>query len=216
MWTIYVLLTILLWGVTDVLYKKGANKDDRYMPYKFSITIGLIFFIIAVCYLAIREEPFSIWESAVRFWPVTLFGIVYSIVNTITFQGFMYNEASIVAPIENIANGSYVILLVLFYVLIGRVDSVWDVLSPHKIAGILCILVGLVLLGIVQNKEAREKGLIKKGSFRTGANALIFPIIFSFMDGVETIITGVCLDKTYGFAMPEGDSVIIVVGQNVV
>ena len=29
------------------------------------------------------------------------------------------------------------------------------------------------------------------------------------MDGLETIVTGVCLDKTFGYAMPEGDSIII-------
>ena len=108
MWTIYVLITVILWGFTDVLYKKGADKNDKLMPFKFSITIGLIFLIISVYYLATRNEPFTIFESARRFWPVTLFGIAYAIINTITFFGFMYNEASIVAPVENMSNGSSV------------------------------------------------------------------------------------------------------------
>ena len=34
--------------------------------------------------------------------------------------------------------------------------------------------------------------------------------IFAIVDGVETIVTGVCLDATYGYAMPEGDSIIII------
>ena len=213
MWMVYVLLTVLLWGVTDVLYKKGADKEDKYMPYKFSVTIGLVFFIIAVCYLAVRDEPFSIWESAIRFWPVTVFGIIYAIGNTFSFHGFMYNEASIVAPVENIANGSSVILLVILYVVIGKAGSIWEVLSWYKIVGILCILLGLILLSIVQNREAKKKETEmqagKKKRFQTGALALIYPICFSFMDGLETIVSGICLDKTYGFAMPEGDSVII-------
>jgi len=39
---------------------------------------------------------------------------------------------------------------------------------------------------------------------------LIFPVIFSIIDALETIITGICLDTTYGYAMPEGDSIIII------
>lgn len=30
------------------------------------------------------------------------------------------------------------------------------------------------------------------------------------MDGMETIVTGICLDQTHGFAMPTDDSVIII------
>ena len=45
---------------------------------------------------------------------------------------------------------------------------------------------------------------------RRGLGTLIFPIIFSMADALETITTGICLDNTYGSSMPEGDSVIIV------
>ena len=43
-----------------------------------------------------------------------------------------------------------------------------------------------------------------------GLGTLIFPVIFAVIDGLETVVTGVCLDTTFGFAMPEGDSIIIV------
>ena len=42
-----------------------------------------------------------------------------------------------------------------------------------------------------------------------GLGTLIFPVIFAMMDAFETIVTGICLDTTYGYAMPAGDSVII-------
>lgn len=208
MWTIYVLVSILLWGVTSIFYKKGADKTDKYIHLKYSVIIGLVFFVIASCYIMIREEPFSIWESAIHFWPMTVFGIIYAIVNTITYKGFIYNEVSVVAPIENTANGSYVMILVVAYALLGKVDSIWEILSVYKIIGILCIFLGLLFLGIVQHKEAKALG--KKGAFKAGATALIFPLVFSMLDGLETIVTGICLDKNFGYAMPEGDSVIIV------
>ncbi|MGN0173945.1 MAG: EamA family transporter [Acutalibacteraceae bacterium] len=208
MWTVYVLASILLWGVTSIFYKKGANKDDKYIHFKFSIITGLIFLIIALFYIIVRDEPFTIWESAIRFWPVTIFGIIYAIGNTFTYKGFLYNDVSIVAPIENTANGSYVMILIVMYALLGRVDSIWEILTVYKIIGIICIFFGLFFLGIVQHNEAKTLG--KKEKFKGGATALIFPLIFSLMDGLETVVTGVCLDKSFGYAMPEGDSVIIV------
>lgn len=214
MWTLYVLATVVLWGITDIFYKKGADKEDRLMPFKFSVSIGLVFFVIAIYYISIREETFTIWESAVRYWPMTLFGILYAIVNTISFHGFMYNEASIVAPVENIASGSYVILLVCSYIALGRVDSVWDVLSVYKVAGIALVLLGLLALCIVQNRETKRAlptgANVQKQLFKAGASALIFPILFSFMDGLETLVSGICLNKSLGYAMPEGDGIIIV------
>lgn len=208
MWTFFVFACVSLWGVTSIFYKKGADQSDPHIHLKFSVITGLVFFVIALCYLFIREEPFSIWESAARFWPMTAFGILYAIGNTVTFQGFLYNDASVVAPIENTANGSYVMILILVYALLGRVDSIWEVLTPFKIAGIVCIFLGLLSIGIIQHNEAKAAG--KKERFKAGATALIFPLLFSMMDGLETVVSGICLDKTFGFAMPEGDSIIIV------
>lgn len=208
MWLLYITLCIALWGITIIFYKKGANIEDKYIHLKYSIIIGMVFFVLAVFYLIIRDEPFTIWESAIRFWPMTLFGIGYAIVNTVTFKGYLYNDASVNAPIENTANGSYVLILIAVYAVIGKVDSIWEILSIYKIMGIVLIFFGLFFLGIVQHSEAKKQG--KKKILKGGASALIFPIIFSMMDGLETIVTGVCMDKKLGYGMPEGDSVIIV------
>ena len=43
-----------------------------------------------------------------------------------------------------------------------------------------------------------------------GLGTLIFPVLFAIGDGIETVVTGVCLDSTFGYAMPEGDSIIII------
>lgn len=208
MWTSFVFACVALWGVTSIFYKKGADQNDPYIHLKFSVITGIVFFVIALRYLLIREVPYSIWESAARFWPMTAFGILYAIGNTFTFKGFLYNNASVVAPIENTANGSYVMILIVVYALLGRVDSIWEVLTPFKIAGIACIFLGLLSIGIIQHNEAKTAG--KTETFKAGATALIFPLLFSMMDGLETVVSGVCLDKTFGLAMPEGDSVIIV------
>lgn len=209
MWIVWLAAAIALWSVTNIFYKKGAVEDDPYVSFRFSIITGIIFALIAAVYLVTREEDFTIWESMLRFWPVTLFSIVYPIINTITYQGFLYTESSIYSAVGNTANGTYVVILVIVYMIIGKIDSIWDVLNVYKVIGICAIFVGLVLLAVVQQRIA-NKERADKDKFKFGVGSLIFPLVFSVMDGLETVVSGVCLDKNYGYAMPEGDAVIIV------
>lgn len=211
-WLILIILLILMWSSTSLLYKAGAHGGkEEHICLKYSVCIGIVFFVIALVYLIIRDETFSIFESAVRYWPMTVFGIVYAIVNTITFKGYVYNEATVESPVEGISGGTSTVLLIIVYLALGRVDSIAELLTPLRTAGILIILISVILLSTVRNRINREDSLNKKSRFLLrGLGTLIFPIIFAVIDGLETIVTGVCLDAKYGFGMPEGDSIIIV------
>lgn len=211
-WLLLVVMAILMWSSTCLLYKAGVrDENEEHICLKFSVCIGVVFFVIALVYLIIREEEFSIFESAVRYWPMTVFGVVYAIVNTISFKGYVYNEATVESPIEGISGGVSTILLILAYLALGRVSSIAELLTPLRTAGILVILICVILLSIVRNRINRKKPQFQKKKWLSvGLGTLLFPVIFAVIDGLETIVTGVCLDKTYGDAMPEGDSIIIV------
>ncbi len=207
---------IILWSTTCLLYKAGIHKEkEEHTCIKYSASIGIVFFVIALIYLIMRDEPFSIWESAVRYWPMTLFGIVYAIINTISFKGFIYNEVTVESPVEGISGGTSTILLILAYVVMGRVDSILTLLTPLRTIGILIILIGVIVLAVIRNKDARSKRDAepfgpKRSWKHIGLGTLIFPLMYALIDGLETVVTGICLDTTYGFSMPEGDSIIIV------
>ena len=211
-WLLLVVIAILMWSATSLLYKAGVPKDEEeHICLKYSVCIGIVFFVIALVYLIIREEPFTIFESAVRYWPMTVFGVAYAVFNTISFKGYIYNEATVESPVEGISGGSSTILLIIVYFANGRVDSITELLTPLRTAGILVILVSIILLSTVRNKANRKDAQHQKPNWMIrGLGTLIFPVIFAAVDGLETIVTGVCLDKTYGYAMPEGDSIIIV------
>ena len=211
-WLVFVLMAILLWSTTSLLYKAGARDgNESHICLKYSVCVGMVFFVIVLVYLIIWEEPFSIWESAVRYWPMTLFGLVYAVVNTIFHKGYVYNEATVQSPVEGISGGTSTVLLIIAYLVLGRVDSVSRLLSPLRTAGILVIMISIILLAIVRNRENRENTQDQKAKWlRRGLGTLIFPVIFVVIDGLETIVTGICLDTTYGYAMPEGDGIIIV------
>ncbi|MBR1659462.1 MAG: EamA family transporter [Oscillospiraceae bacterium] len=214
-WLLFVLFALLMWAATSLLYKVGAKNfeggKEEHICLKFSVCVGMVFFVIALAYLVMREEPFTIWESAVKYWPMTLFGIAYAIVNTISYKGYVYNEATVESPVEGIAGGTSTVLLILAYLVLGRVDSISKLLTPLRTAGILVILVCVVLLAMVRNRESGVGTRSQKAKWmRRGLGTLVFPVVFAIIDGLETIVTGICLDTTYGFSMPEGDSIIIV------
>ena len=213
-WILCTITVILLWSATSLLYKSGVHKDnEKYTCLKFTVSVGTVFFVIALVYLIMRDEPFSIWESARRYWPVTAYGIIYAIVNTISYKGYIYNEVSVESPIEGISGGTSTVLLILVYLMLGRIDSVSELLTPLKTTGILVILISVISLSMIRNKAARDSGKEdEKRSFWKwhGLGTLIFPVMYAGIDGLETIVTGICLDTTYGFAMPEGDCLVIV------
>ena len=211
-WLLFVLLTILLWSATSLLYKAGARgKNEDHVCLKFSVCVGMVFFVISLAYLLTREEPFTIWESAVRFWPVTVFGVIYAVVNTISYKGYVYNEATVQSPVESISGGTSTLLLIAAFLVLGRVDSVSKLLSPLRFAGILVIMVSVVLLAFVRNRENRISAEgTKEKWMKRGLGTLVFPLVFAFIDGMETVVTWICLDTSYGFGMPEGDSIIII------
>lgn len=211
-WLMSVIMAILLWASTSLLYKAGiSGNKEEHICLKYSICVGIVFFVIALLYLIIRNENYSIVESAIRYWPMTLFGPIYAIVNTISFNGYIYNEATVESPVEGISGGMSTILLIIAYLILGRVDSIFELLTPLRTVGIFLILISIISLSIIRNKDNRNNPQYKNITWMShGLGTLIFPVLFSIIDAMETIVTGVCLDSTYGFNMPEGDSIIII------
>lgn len=212
MWFVYIFGALLTWAMMGLFYRMGALnavRSENYVPLKLSVAVGVVFVPIVVAYLLMREEDFSIWESFVRFYPATIYAFVYAIVNTISFSGNVYNEAGVESPLENLDQLG-VILLSVAFVLMGKAESVWEVLTARRMVGTAFIVAGFVLLAVVRQKESNlAQSPQKKHIWQGGAAALVFPLLYSLMSAGETVATGVFLDKTYGYAMPEDDAVII-------
>ncbi len=215
-WICCTVMAIVLWSTTSLLYKAGIYREnEKFVCLKYTVSVGVVFFIIALGYFLTRHESFSIWESAIRYWPVTIFGFVYAVINTISFNGYIYNEAAVESPVEGISGGTSTILLMMVYLMLGRVDSFWTLMVPLRTAGILIIMTSVLVLSNIRNKEEKRRAKnqmdASKSSWKwRGLGTLIFPVLFSVADGMETVVTGICLDTTYGYAMPERDSIIIV------
>ena len=212
-WLLLVVAAILMWSATSLLYKAGVHDGkEEHICLKYSVCVEIVFFAISLVYLIIREEPFSIFESAVRYWPMTVFGIVYAIVNTISYKGYVYNEATVESPVEGISGGTSVILLILAYLALGRADSITELLTPLRTAGILVILVCVILLSVVRNRANREKSQDQKPKWMIrglgGKNCFLFNLstepaeIIDTQRKVEALLKEHNADQqTVGYAM---------------
>ena len=51
-WLFFIVMAILLWSATSLLYKAGihGNKEEH-ICLKYSVCVGLVFFVIAVLHL---------------------------------------------------------------------------------------------------------------------------------------------------------------------
>ena len=188
MWLLFVTLAIIMWAATSLLYKTGVHdgKEDH-ICLKYSVCIGVVFFVIALVYLLTRDEPFTIWQSAVRYWPMTAFGVVYAIINTISFNGYIHNEVTVESPVEGISGGTSTILLIIAYLALGRVHSISELLTPIRTAGILVIAVSIILLATVRNREMRKDGR-RRGWMTRGLGTLVFPVIFSAVFSADSAL----------------------------
>ena len=100
-WFVYVIIVLLMWAATGLIYKAGIHKEaEDHTAIKYSVSVGIVFFVISLIYLILRDEPFSILESALRYWPMTAFGIIYPVINTISFNGYQNTLLLFLKPLD--------------------------------------------------------------------------------------------------------------------
>ena len=60
-WLIFVIITAFAWSSTDLLYKRGAGDGkEEHICLKYSVGIGLVFFVSAIICLIVREASWSL------------------------------------------------------------------------------------------------------------------------------------------------------------
>lgn len=126
------------------------------------------------------------WSSITRY--ILSMGVGYF--------GLRYIELSVSSPVSN-SSGAFVVLLS-FFLMNGN-------MAPLQWVAVAIIIVGMILLGVFEKKEA-DAELLAEGKkidkkYRLSAIAIIFPIIYALLDATGTFLDGVYLD--YKKILPE-------------
>ena len=205
-WLILTLACIILWGVTDILLKKSLNYTDPLSQYKTFIWIGLVAapvsVIMAICSDTLPDSIRIVAQNPYII-PVNIFYVVASFFGLL---GAKHLDASVVSPLENIDGAITAIILYCFFLFADR-SNVTDTIGIMDIVGMVVITVGVVLLGIQEQKLSKqEKHLDEdKKKHRLGALALLFPIAYNLADAASMVAMGVAVSGEAEVEIPEID-----------
>ena len=205
-WLILTFSCIILWGVTDILLKKSLDYSDSLSQYKTFIWIGLVATVSgAIAALCSDTLPDSIRMLADNLYliPVTVFYVVAMFFGLL---GAKHLDASVVSPLENIDGAITAIILYFFFLLTGR-SNVTDSIGIVEIIGTVAITVGVVLLGIQEQKLSKQEINFdeEKKKHRLGALALLFPIAYNLADSASMVAMGVTVSGEAEVSIPDID-----------
>lgn len=193
MWFAPALITLLAWGAADLFYKLGNHERDKYSALKTVILVGVVMGLHVLFYYVLYEGINYDWKNLLIYLPVSS---MYILSMGVGYFGLRYIELSVSSPVSN-SSGAFVVLLSLF-LMNGN-------MAPLQWVAVAIIIVGMILLGVFEKKEA-DAELLAEGKkidkkYRLSAIAIIFPIIYALLDATGTFLDGVYLD--YKKILPE-------------
>ena len=202
---------MLFWGSADLFYKKGTDEDDRYSHLKIAVWVGLVMGVFAFALMPFSETKFSLFalvENAVKYSPASLCYIVSMVIG---YAGLRYLEVSIVSPVQNASGAFSAVAMFAFFSIKGQTGSFFDEFSYLEIIGTAVIVIGVIALGVVEQRlSSAESGIAKEDKkYRFGALALVFPILYCVFDTIGTSADGIILDEKAGLGLGEIDVLIL-------
>ena len=176
MWLLMAIMTLLLWGIADLFYKKGNREEDKYSHYKTGMMVGFVMGIHAIIYMLVKNISLNFLDL-LKYLPVSLCYIVSMIIG---YKGLKYINLSISSPIQN-SSGiiTSILLCIIFH----------EELSLYEIIGLVIMTLGVWILSYIENKG--NKKIILKNLKLT---AIIFPLLYCLIDGAGTFLDAIYLD----------------------
>lgn len=205
-WLLLIFSCIILWGITDILYKKSLDYNDPLSQYKAFVWIGMVMglagAIMAICSDTLRDSIMMVKDNLYLI-PLCIF---YALTLFLGLLGAKHLDASVVSPLENIDGAITAIILYMFFFLTGR-SHVTDSIGIMDIIGTVAITTGVIFLGIQEHKLSKQEMNLEedKKKHRLGALALIFPIIYNLVDAVSMVAVGITVSEETEVAIPDID-----------
>lgn len=208
MWFIYALICLLGWGFADLFYKKSADADDRYSHLKVAVWVGLVMGVCALVILPFCETGVSVlrFDNLIKYSPASL---AYIISMVIGYAGMRYLEISIISPVQNASGALSTIVMVAYFLFVGRMTSITEEFSTLDIVGTALIVAGVITLAVVEHRLSRAERNKAEKKYRFGALALLFPIAYCIFDTIGTAADGIILDEEVGLGLGELDVLVL-------
>ena len=184
MWFTLSLLTIAAWALSDLFSKRGTKPEDKNSHLKLIIVVGTFMTAHAIFYLASNDIEFSP-KAIITYAPVSA---MYILAMALGYVGLRYIELSISTPICNSSGAVACILCILI---------LKQSISPMQITGVVIVSVSIFLLSMSERETERESlraASEKSSRFDNKFLALLFPLLYCFIDGLGSFLDAFYLD----------------------
>ena len=132
--------------------------------------------------------------------------IFYVIALFFGILGTKHLEISVVSPLENIDGAIAAIVLYIFFLFTDS-SHLTDKIGIVDIIGTVAIVLGVVFLGIQEQKLSKQEISLNenKKKHRLGVLALIFPIVYNLVDAASMVAMGITVSGETEVSMPDID-----------
>ena len=204
MYFAFALVALLCWSGSDLFSKKGTDEKDPNSHWKVTFAVGLIMgihFLITLVGGAIIDanggpDVLPKFVSSLFYTDFKLIDFIYYLpvaalyifAMVLGYIGLRYIELSISSPICNCSGSLALLLCVLIFPLIGAEPVELNLLS---IIGVIAITLGIIGVGIVDNKENPELKVLRRTQsnrkYTKSVLALLLPIAYLIIDALGTV-----------------------------
>ena len=210
MWFLFAVAATFAWGLEEVFLKGGTDENDSLSHHRLTACRGLIMGITGLCLLPFSESglplPQLLWTNKLFLLIPTMYAVSLLLAN----NTYRYLDASVNAPIQGSSGAFPPIILIIWYVLAGKINSIWDEISYLDLLATIIIIGASIGLAVIQQKLADGDLQTETGKkVRLGALAFVFPLIFCLADATDTVLCGVMLDDQIGHGLGSFDYVIL-------
>ena len=205
-WLILTLSCIVLWGATDILHKASLDYSDPLSHYKTFVWIGIIMGFAGCITMLLSDtllDSIKMVKDNLYLIPLCVF---YAVALFFGLLGKKHLDASVVSPLENIDGAMAAVILYFFFLFTGR-SHIADSIGVVDMLGTVAIVVGIVFLGIQEQKLSRQEVDFEehKKRHRMGALALIFPFLYNLVDVISIVATSITVSEETAVAIPDID-----------
>lgn len=183
-WFLLTVACVILWSVTDILYKASSPQNDPLSHYKTFVWIGIVM-ALAGCIMSTWSDTLldsikTVMGDILYLIPL---GLIYAAALFFGLLGKKHLAASVVSSLENIGGALVAIIIYYYYLLTGYILPSYEFGVLDFIAT-ASIIIGVILIGRDEQALMRQEAHLEedKKKHRLGALALFFPILYTLID----------------------------------
>lgn len=186
MWLIFAILTVLLWGTSETIFKSVSN-NEKNTVLKLIASNGLMLGLFGLIFMIITKTEMN-FEILKTYFPVA---IIYITSMFCTYKAMRLVKISILSPVQN----SSCLITTILCVAILKQE-----LAIYQIIAIAMIIIGMILLSINKDETKRldmgegEEKISKAKAYSLYLQGFLFALGYFVLDGVASFMDDYTLE----------------------